>query len=552
MSPERLLRHFERISEAPDAIPRLRRFILDLAVRGKLVEQDLNDEPASSLLMRINAETKRLVQAGEMKPPPLFPPLESEDLPFQIPFSWEWTRLGVVACCLDSRRAPVNIEERTKRIEGKRPDELYPYYGATQQQGWIDDFLFDEELVLLGEDGAPFDDPLRPKAYLVSGKSWVNNHAHVFRGILMSNQFLVHWLNAFDYASRVAGATRAKLNQSKAIDIPLAVPPLAEQHRIVAKVDELMTLCNELEDAQAKRERRRDRLVVATLHGLSNGDASDAAVTFEQSARFYINHLSRLSTRSEHIQQLRKAILNLALRGKLVPQDPNDEPASDLLKRIAKEKHLRLSSGRTEQRKPNTPVNDEGLPFKLPPQWAWCRLGDIINLTSGQHLLPNEYSHDDQTGVPYITGPADFGEHGLVVTRYALVRKAIALEGQILLTVKGAGVGKTAVCDLPEVAISRQLMAVDTIEWNRRFLQLVIQLLATELKKKSRSLIPGISREDVCQFAIALPPTAEQHRIVAKVDELTALCDEMERELETTATVASQLLEAALHEALVG
>jgi type I restriction enzyme, S subunit len=137
-----------------------------------------------------------------------------------------------------------------------------------------------------------------------------------------------------------------------------------------------------------------------------------------------------------------------------------------------------------------------------------------------------------------------------VITRYAVIRKAVATKGQILLTVKGAGVGKTATCDLPEVAISRQLMAMTAIEWSQPFLLLTTHRLADALKESARSLIPGISREDVNEFVFALPPLAEQHRIVAKVDELMALCDRLETQLTTTQTESRRLLEAVLHEAL--
>src|SRR5207249_5836794 len=121
-------------------------------------------------------------------------------------------------------------------------------------------------------------------------------------------------------------------------------------------------------------------------------------------------------------------------------------------------------------------------------------------------LQPSEYSDQRDGGLPYITGPADFSDSGLVITRCAIVRKAVARKGQILLTVKGAGVGKTAVCDLSEVAISRQLMALTPIGWNDRFLLLTTHRLAEELKGAARSLIPGISREDVEQFVVGLPP----------------------------------------------
>jgi undecaprenyl-diphosphatase UppP len=176
---------------------------------------------------------------------------------------WNIQPLGQAVEILDSRRVPVNSEERKKRV-GKTP-----YYGATGQVGWIDDYLFDEELVLLGEDGVPFLDRVRQKAYLISGKSWVNNHAHVFRPLLVSGQYLVHWLNSFDYSGRVAGATRAKLNQSRAVDIPIALPPLAEQRRIVSKVSGLMALCDDLVAVRAKREAGRDDLTESVMHRLA-------------------------------------------------------------------------------------------------------------------------------------------------------------------------------------------------------------------------------------------------------------------------------------------
>ena len=190
------------------------------------------------------------------------------------------------------------------------------------------------------------------------------------------------------------------------------------------------------------------------------------------------------------------------------------------------------------------------MPFAVPNSWAWARLGDVILLISGQHLQPGEYSDQEQNGPPYITGPADFGVDGLMITRYANIRKAVANKGQILLTVKGAGVGKTAVCNLEEVAISRQLMAMTAIKWSQSFLLLTTHRLAETLKETARSLIPGISREDVGQFVFPLPPLAEQHQIVAKVDELMTLCDELEDRINTTATTRRQLLESTLQEAL--
>jgi type I restriction enzyme S subunit len=174
-------------------------------------------------------------------------------------------------------------------------------------------------------------------------------------------------------------------------------------------------------------------------------------------------------------------------------------------------------------------------------------LGEVITLLSGQHLQPNEYSENDQSGPPYVTGPADFGMTGLTISRYALIPKAVATKGQLLLTVKGAGVGKTTTCDIPEVAISRQLMALTAIQWSQHFLTLTTHLLAETLKEKARSLIPGISRDDVELFVFGLPPLAEQHRIVAKVDELMALCDQLEIAKTEREQSRDRLVAASLH-----
>ena len=258
--------NFASLTKRPEQVKALRQTILNLAVRGKLVPQDPNDEPATELLKRIAKEKARLVNAGEIKKQKSVDPVEQIEQPFNLPSGWSLTQLAFVAVCLDYMREPINQAERTRRIAGKSQSLLFPYFGATQQQGWIDDYIFDEELVLLGEDGVPFFDPLRSKAYLISGKSWVNNHAHVFRGIFLSHPYLVHWLNTFDYSGRVVGATRAKLNQARAVDIPIMLPPLPEQHRIVAKVDELMTLCDSLEGSLATGDNVRRRLLDALLH----------------------------------------------------------------------------------------------------------------------------------------------------------------------------------------------------------------------------------------------------------------------------------------------
>ena len=154
--------------------------------------------------------------------------------------NWKYVPFTEAVEICDSKRKPINSKERSKRIEGKNICALYPYYGATGQVGYIDDYITDGEYVLLGEDGAPFLDTTAPKAYLISGKSWVNNHAHVLKS-KYNNKFLCYYLNYFNYKDYVSGTTRLKLTQAqmKRIDVP--IPSLAEQERIVARIEELFS-----------------------------------------------------------------------------------------------------------------------------------------------------------------------------------------------------------------------------------------------------------------------------------------------------------------------
>lgn len=153
---------------------------------------------------------------------------------------WEYIPLNKAVDIFDSQRKPINSKERAKRIEGKSCDRLFPYYGATGLVGYIDDYIFDGDYVLLGEDGAPFLSPSANKAYLISGKSWVNNHAHILKS-KTNNQFLCYYLNYFNYKGYVSGTTRLKLTQASMKSIPVPVPTIEEQRRIVAHIEELFS-----------------------------------------------------------------------------------------------------------------------------------------------------------------------------------------------------------------------------------------------------------------------------------------------------------------------
>ena len=191
----------------------------------------------------------------------------------ELPVGWSATRLEEVTEILDSRRIPLNADERKARIADKNESELFAYYGATGQVGWIDDFLFDEQLILLGEDGVPFFDPLRHKAYLASGRFWVNNHAHVLRGVagLADQSYLASYLNQLDYTGFVTGSTRLKLTQAAMRGIPVPLAPLNEQRRIAAKLDTTLAAvdaCRQrLDGVEALLKRFRQAVLAAATSG---------------------------------------------------------------------------------------------------------------------------------------------------------------------------------------------------------------------------------------------------------------------------------------------
>ena len=233
--------------------------ILDLAIQGKLVPQDPNDEPASVLLERIQAEKEELIKQGKIKRDKKESVIFKGDdnsyyekigdsvacidaeLPFEIPDNWCWARLNCISINYDSYRKPINSYDRKNRVLGKSKDELYPYYGATGQIGFIDDFLFNGEYILLGEDAAPFLDKKAQKAYMIKGKSWVNNHAHILQSLVFP-EYLTNCLNSIDYFDYVYGTTRLKLTQENMNRILVPVPSIEEQCKIAQAINNLFVL----------------------------------------------------------------------------------------------------------------------------------------------------------------------------------------------------------------------------------------------------------------------------------------------------------------------
>ncbi len=249
----------ENNSTNSELCQKLRQSILLEAVSGKLVPQDPKDEPASELLKKIKVEKEKLVREKKIKEMEL-QPISKEEIPLELPKSWEWVRFGQITICRDGERVPVSEDER------KLKEKIYDYYGASGIIDKIDSYLFDKELLLIGEDGANLVNRSTPIAFLAKGKYWVNNHAHVLDSIdLDILRFLEVYINAIDLRPYVTGTAQPKMNQSKMNSILVAFPPLAEQMRIIKKVEAIMNLCDELEQKVKENQKSSEYLLEAVL-----------------------------------------------------------------------------------------------------------------------------------------------------------------------------------------------------------------------------------------------------------------------------------------------
>ncbi|MBI3464078.1 MAG: restriction endonuclease subunit S [Planctomycetes bacterium] len=254
----RLRDHFDLLFDTPATIPQLRQAILQLAVQGQLVPQDPTDEPAAEFVRAIE-EFKTVASRQSTR----IEPLDSADAGFQLPSGWLAVRLGDLALNRDGERIPVS-----KEIRAARKGE-YDYYGASGVIDSIDDFLFDKPLLLIGEDGANLINRSTPIAFIAKGKYWVNNHAHVLDGVSLNFlRYLELFVNAIDLKPYVTGTAQPKMNQAKMNSIPVALPLLAEQKRIVAKVDQLLSLCDALEAKLTQSQSASESLVSAAVHHL--------------------------------------------------------------------------------------------------------------------------------------------------------------------------------------------------------------------------------------------------------------------------------------------
>lgn len=252
---------------------------------------------------------------------------------------------------------------------------------------------------------------------------------------------------------------------------------------------------------------------------------------------------------------LRQSVLQVAMQGKLMTQKAEDGDARDLLREIRAEKEKLVKEKKGKKEKPLAPLTDEEIPFGIPENWVWCRLGEIITLVSGQDFSPHQYSDTVQEGFPYITGASNFGNHSIIENRWTKTPRCIVSRGDLLLVCKGSGYGRVMICNLTSAHIARQIMGIrQNNNVDVQFILLFLESNFDILKRFGQGVIPGISRGDVLNMQFPLPPLPEQRRIVSRVDALMKEIDELEqteKELEAIKAafpgdMKASLLQAAM------
>ena len=463
----------------------LRQSVLQAAMQGKLTTQKAEDGDAKDLLLAIR---EKKIKKGK----PLAP-ITDEEIPFDIPDNWVWCRLEDLSYFIGDgihgtpqyspsgtfffingnnlNQGKIQIKNTTKKVSD---DEASKYAVNLNENtllvsinGTLGNYAFyQEEKILLGKSAC-----------------YITLHPDVFKYYLA---LLIQTSYFQQYALGVATGSTIKNVSLKAMryfTVPL--PPLPEQQRIVARVEVLMKEIDKLEQTEKELE------------------AIKAAFPADMKA----------------------SLLQAAMQGKLTEQKAEDGDARGLLLAIREEKEKLVKEKKIKKEKPLTPITDEEIPFDIPENWVWCRLGDCIKLLSGQDLTPDKYNASGK-GTIYITGASNIENGRITVNRWTEFPRAIAHKGELLITCKGT-IGEMCFLNIDKVHIARQIMSIKEILVDIKYVHIFLLSYVNTLKGNAKSMIPGIDRKNVLNALFPLPPLPEQQRIVEKLDQLLPLCDSL-------------------------
>lgn len=550
-------------------IKKLRELILELAVRGLLVDQDSDDEPASVLLDKIKVEKVRLLAEGKLKKKKIIQGNEENEAPYKLPKGWLWVKLGDISSAstgyafksgqyVDSGTFVLRVTniEPGGSISQDNNKYILPASAENEYKNFM---LANDDILLVMVGGSLGKVGVVSKSVL---PAVLNQNMWKFsRYCEMPCEYLVHGLKYINANQiTITKSTHGHLAQGDYLSKPFPLPPLAEQHRIVAKVDELMSLCDQLEQQQENsitvHKTLVETLLVALTNAANKGDFSQAWLRVAE-------HFNTLFTTEDSIDQLKKTILQLAVMGKLIPQNPNNESAFVLLENISVLKKQLIADKKIKKQKDLPGISEDENMFELPQGWAFSYLEDLCELiTDGTHQTP-KYTDSGRPFIsaqcvkPFLFKPEKCRyvseEH---YQNYIKNRKPEYKD--ILLARVGAGIGEAALIDTElefAIYVSTGLLKPFKEYMSSEYLVVWLNSPIGRGYSERNTYGKGVSQGNlnlslIRSFLVSIPPLAEQKLIVTKVNELQALCEKLKDKIDNAQITQLHLADAITEQAV--
>lgn len=552
MNPSLFFDNFSLLADSPNGVRKLREMILQLAVMGKLVPQDPNDEPASVLLEKIRNDKKKLVREGVLKKNSTQLEVQEEEISYEIPVNWYWTRLENIGIINPRNNAPDDLD--VSFVPMTLISEKYGEGVESEIRPWKDikkgyTHFAENDVVMAKITPCYQNGKSAVMKDLINGIGAGTTELHVFRSMIecVFPAYVLIYLKTPQFIEKgitkmTGSAGQKRVPNDYFSKNPFPLPPPEEQKRIVAKVDQLMTLCDELEALHQHRNENRIHLNNAAINKLLDASSVNE---FNELWQLIYNNFDLLYDNLDNVAKLRQTILQLAVMGKLVPQDPNDEPASVLLGKIRDEKERLVKEGKIVKTKSFNSLDITEVPFELPLGWSWTRMGDITQKLGAGSTPKGGKSIYLSEGVKFIRSQ-NVWNNGLSLENVAMIPRTIhekmsgtyVEQGDILLNITGASIGRSSVVldDFDEGNVSQHVAIIRLVDKTiRGFIH--VGIVSPFIQNQIMEAQVGISREGLSMnrlrdFMLPLPPLEEQKRIVAKVDQLMALCDELEMRIK--------------------
>lgn len=547
-------------------IKKLRELILELAVRGKLVPQDPNDEPASELLKRIAAEKAELVKQGKIKKQKPLPEISEEEKPFELPQGWEWVTLATVGEIVGGGTPKSDNPQFWAKngIKWITPADLYGLKGKYITSGArdISPAGLSNSSARLMPKGSVLFSSRAPIGYVAIADAELSTNQG-FKScvpyIKESAEYIYYFLlaSAKKIDAKASGTTFKEVSGAIVSKILLPLPPLSEQLKIVSRANELMSLCDQLEQQSLTSLDAHQQLVETLLGTLT--DSQNAEELAENWTRIS-EHFDTLFTTEASVDALKQTILQLAVMGKLVPQDPNDEPASELLKRIAQEKAQLVKEGKIKKQKSLPPISDEEKPFELPEGWEWSYLSDIGILARGRskHRPRNDPTLYADGTIPLVqTG--DVARSNGCINTYSALYNQLGLsqsklwnKGTLCITI-AANIADSGILNFDACFPDS---VVGFTPYENEIPVLYFHYFMMTIKSTLEKFAPSTAQKNInidilSQLFFPCPPLEEFHRIVDKVQNLLSVCDVLRAYIQsaqqTQLHLADALTDAAIN-----